>query len=153
MSANTTALKEEQNIALTADNESGYGDKEYEISFILKNDDQAPILKALKDKNFVILKEMPLTKVKLSYPIKKENQAYFGYVNFKGQPGLIADLSAGLKMLPEALRFLVITQPIVKKTGESGFSSRRRFIKKEVISAPAVLSNEALEKKIEEILK
>lgn len=153
MSEDILTLKEEKNIVLAVEYELNDSGREYEISFILKNDDQSLILKALKDNAFAILKETALNKVKLAYPIKKENQAYFGYVNFQGQPGSITDLIAGLKMLPEALRFLIITPPIVKKTRENGFSSRRRFIKKEIINAPAVLSNEALEKKIEEILK
>lgn len=128
--------------------------RKYEIGFVLKTEDASVISQSLKNRGFVILSENPLTKIRLAYTIKKENFAYFGYVHFEGEPAAIKNLRTDLKLNPEVLRYLIITRPFGEKEikkSEPAESAEPR--EKLFLSPESVLTNEALEKKIEEILK
>lgn len=147
--------------------------KNYEIGFLVKTElDKDEIVKAVKSSEFSIIGEGPVSRIKLSYPIKKENYAYFGYLHFSGSPANVQGLNDKLKTGSKVLRFSIVPQPIVKEVRISEqdssvqtrhFSERRKA--REVSSRPLtsqsvkespkpeVLSNEALEKKLEEILK
>ena len=135
--------------------------KNYEIAFLVKSEeDQEGIIKILKNSQLPVIGEGRISKIKLAYPIKKENFAFSGYLYFSGSSQDIGNLTARLKNEPKILRFSVITQPIVKKDEHrvvERVSSRHaqevtpQLPKK--TSVTEVLSNEALEKKLEEILK
>lgn len=146
--------------------------KNYEIGFLVKAEaDKDEIIKAVQGSGFSIIAQGPIPRIKLSYPIKKDNYAYFGYLHFSGSPGNLQGLGDRLKTGSNVLRFFVVPQPIVKenKIPEKGsvqtkrFSGRRKtgesFSRQPVPQSvkeqpkPEVLSNEALEKKLEEILK
>lgn len=143
-------------------NEEDSGEKkQYEIAFVLKTEDAYVIKQALNNRGFSILNESPVNKIRLAYPIKKELQAYWGYYSFSGAPVEIKELSADLKLKPEILRFLIVSLP--KKLAvrrerrvSARFSSVKPDEKTEKHEKPAyepkILSNEALEKKLEEIL-
>jgi ribosomal protein S6 len=93
----------------------------------------------------------------LAYPIQKENYAFFGFTHFEGDPAAIGDLKNDLKLNPQVLRYLIITPPFVKKSAwkKSG-PSKSQLEETRPVPPPAeepILTNEALEKKIEEILK
>ena len=99
----------------------------------------------------------------LAYQIKKENEAYFGYLHFLANTDKIKNISDDLKLNQKVLRFLIITPPITKmmrmatpRIIKKTFQPRaveRMEIKKPSPAPTATLSNEALEKKLEEILK
>lgn len=128
--------------------------REYEIAFILKTEEPAGVVGALKQHNFSITRDEPVGKIRLAYPIKKEKQAYFGFIDFVGEPEAVKEFTADLKLIPEVLRFLIITPPIAKKASlakAGGFVRKSAFPKSTV--QPSLLTNEALEKKIEEILQ
>ncbi|MBI2591708.1 MAG: 30S ribosomal protein S6 [Candidatus Brennerbacteria bacterium] len=138
--------------------------KQYEIAFILKTENGYIIKQELNNRGFSILNESPINKIRLAYPIKKESQAYWGYYGFNGAPAEVKGLSVELKLKPEILRFLIISLP--KKSAvskERRVSTARTIIAKpiEEIEKPEkpfydknkILSNEALEKKLEEILQ
>ena len=135
--------------------------KNYEIAFLVKSEeDQEGIRKILRNFQLPVIDGDRISKIKLAYPIKKENFAYSGYLHFSGSPQDIGNLTESLKNEPKILRFSVITQPIVKKDEHrvvERVSSRQtqeaapQLPKK--TPRTEVLSNEALEKKLEEILQ
>jgi ribosomal protein S6 len=136
--------------------------KKYELTFWLKDEDASPVKKVLEKRGAEISAEKPLAKFRLSYPIKKEANAVLGSVAFAMAPAAIAGLTAELNAVPGVLRFVVnaasehetgaaraaegTAAPAAR--GRGGFFRRERTEAKPV---GEVLTNEALEKKIEEI--
>lgn len=153
--------------------EEGEG-KNYEVGFLIKSDsDKGGLIKILEDNQFSIINEGQISRIKLAYPIKKENFAYFGYLHFSGVPANIQNLSDKLRTESKILRFSIIPQSVEETEGkisEEIYSTRaRHFSERQKVQGtpfqpptpqlpkkPArteALSNEALEKKLEEILK
>ena len=132
--------------------------KEYELSFLVNAaEGEAAVSSVLKEYKAEVFYKSPLNEVRFEYPIKKYKQGYFGFVHFQGEPESIAKILQSLKLQPNILRVLVVTPP-VGKVERGGKASRPRALKPEVTAAPVpssggVLSNEALEQKLEEILK
>jgi ribosomal protein S6 len=124
--------------------------KPYEITFVLKTEEPSIILQSLANKGFTILAENPLTKIRLAYPIKKESFAYFGYIHFEGEPKAIKDLRLVLKLNPKILRYLIITHPFVQKAVKKYEPAKSE--EKLSVLPESVLTNEALEKKIKELV-
>ncbi len=148
--------------------------KKYEIDFLVRSEaEQSEIIDALKKRDFSIINKGQISKIKLAYPIKKEQFAYFGYLYFSGEPRNIQELNHDLKTNFKILRFNIIVhlKEIEEKRTMPIFSQRERpesesqKTAKEITFQPAApvapkrpikteaLSNEALEKKLEEILK
>ncbi len=143
--------------------------KNYEIAFLAKSEEERKeIINILEQHKFSIIGEGQVSRIKLAYPIKKENFAYFGYLHFSGEPASVVKLTEKLKTNSKILRFSVVPQ-IVPEKEEEGRSFREQRptrpehpIESEAFkptSQPAkkpakveALSNEALEKKLEEIL-
>lgn len=136
------------------------GKREYELAFVLKAEDISPVAKALKGAGFSIVKEGPLNKVRLAYPIKKENQGFFASYLIEGESPRVADLTKELELNKEVLRFLILTPVKLKETvarkatvKEGAISDKSAEPEKPSYDSGKMLSNEALEKKLEEILK
>ncbi len=147
------------------------GKKNYEIDFLVKaEEDKEIIVKALEKSQLSIIGAAGMSKIKLSYPIKKESFALFGYLYFSGNPENIADLTDELKNKTKILRFYVISRPIIEEKKDERIEETRPeqkqfprgYQEKEVVAVPQpssktprteALSNEALEKRLEEILK
>ena len=153
--------------------------KNYEIAFLVKSEeDQEGIRKILRNFQLPVIDGDRISKIKLAYPIKKENFAYSGYLHFSGSPQDIGNLTESLKNEPKILRFSVITQPIISARGAcptvrrgsvlvGGKKDEHRVVERVSSrqtqeAAPQLpkktprteaLSNEALEKKLEEILQ
>jgi len=97
--------------------------------------------------------------------IKKQNLAHFSFIQFSAYPEIVEKISASLKLSPAVLRMLIITPPIMRSDKVARGSGEARSFRgsgKSAVSAepapPAVhkggvLTNEALEEKLEEILK
>jgi ribosomal protein S6 len=128
--------------------------KEYELAFLVREEsDNAGLMAALKDAGAEIGLEGPIRKTALAYEIKKETSACFGFVQFTMDPSGAKPLEAALNQKPEIMRFLLITPPTAKERPQSTTGPQRPEAKPYEPKAAPVLSNEALEKKIEEILK
>lgn len=125
--------------------------KKYEIAFLLKTEDNSIISLALKKRGFNILAENTLVKIRLAYSIKKESYAYFGYCHFEAEPAAIKEFQVDFKLNPEILRYLLITPPFTKDFAKKFAPEKSE--KKISLPPEPILTNEALEKKIEEILK
>lgn len=136
--------------------------KEYEISFLSKSEDVAAEAAQLVRLNGgEIMAEGPVEKIALAYPIDKEAAAYFGYLHFAAEPAALPPLQAALRTNPKIMRSLIITPPFLKPKIQSVGRPKDRPIAGGEIGPvetktrppePLPLSNEALEKKIEEIL-
>jgi len=132
--------------------------KRYELGFILKDEDLTPVKTALDKYNPEELLESSLVKVNLSYPIKKQTQAFFGYFIFNLEPEKIAQLSSDLKNIPSLLRYLLIKIPSFiskeeRKTKKTPTLERPLSRKQQSKAKVSILTNEALEKLKEEILQ
>ncbi len=130
--------------------------KEYEIGYITSSEEGGKaVAKILTGMGAEVSFEAPLAKVALAYPIKKHASAYFGYSYFNATPDIISSVRDSLKMKPEVLRSLIMTPPTNKRNvaEESSAAPRVRPVVRTHEPRTAPLSNEALEKKIEEILK
>ncbi|MDP3015372.1 MAG: 30S ribosomal protein S6 [bacterium] len=138
--------------------------KKYEIGFLVKlEEDKGELARILKDRGFSIIDDGEVSRIKLAYLIKKENFAFFGYLYFSGDPESVKELDKELKTSPKILRHLIISRPVIMRKIESKIDSEKVYTR-EISAAPAisarkitpkteVLSNEELEKKLEEILK
>ncbi|MFH1347021.1 MAG: 30S ribosomal protein S6 [Spirochaetota bacterium] len=145
--------------------------RNYEIGFLLKSeDDRKIIFGAIERAGFNLLNEGQISNIKLAYPIKKQNFAQFGYAFFSAEPGKVEEFKKDLSMLPGVLRLTVFTNSVVKIKEDEAHAEKAYFENKKPAEAqetqpikerrPAAksqrietLSNEDLEKKLEEILK
>lgn len=133
--------------------------KEYELAFLIKEEGELPaVLDSIKRHGAEISLEGPLKNLSLAYKIKKQTSAIFGYCHFQLEPENLSALDHDLRMNSPIIRFLVITPPFSKaKSSPSRISARSRISPSKSEDVPAKstlpLSNEALEKKIEEILQ
>lgn len=134
--------------------------KNYEIGFLIKTEeDKNEIIKALEEQKVSIAKNGGLLRIKLAYQIKKESSAYFDYIIFLAYPEAIEKISKNLKLNSKILRFLIITPPTVK-IQKLAPRFKKDIAPKIVVRKPVIekiplqqISNEMLEKKLEEILK
>lgn len=126
--------------------------KDYEISFLLGQEkDAEDVLKLLKREEAEIIFEGTLKKIPLAYKIKKQNEAYFGYLHFRMSKDKIKSLEKDLLTASGVLRSLIITPPFVRSKPEP--KARPRIAPAPPAQVGVPLSNEALERKIEEILQ
>ncbi len=135
--------------------------KRYEVAVLLKAEEFAPeVAKFLEQHEVEIREAGPLKKINLGYPIKKTTQAYFGYFHVLALPSSIAALDKDFKTQQSVLRSLIVNVPKQKPGTSEGSRERRPFMRKpmsvpmgEIKPPRKPLSNEAIEKKIEEILQ
>jgi ribosomal protein S6 len=125
--------------------------KEYEISFLLKDEAGISALQnVLARFECSVISQSEIRRIVLAYPIKKETSALFGYAYVLMAPSQVQEISHELRLEGGILRFLVIADPIkhllnapTEVAPQSSSTDER----------PArVVTNEDLEKKLEEIL-
>lgn len=133
--------------------------KEYELAFMMKDRNTESAVETLvKQHEGSVTFKSPLSETHLAYPIKKLHQAYFGYMHFVAMPGQVEKIVHDANLSQAILRVLVTTPPVGKGPA-SAKSARSEKNSKKVSEAPApavvggILTNEALEEKLEEILK
>lgn len=147
--------------------------REYELTFLVRAEEAAPeVLSALKKHGAEVTNQGTLARQRLAYPIKKETQAVLGSLTFRLDPADIAALDHDLRFNSHILRFLLITPPVAKPQGivyerhlrpvrpaapsPAGAPEGERRVREAAPKRPEPshgLSNEALEKKLEEILQ
>ena len=113
----------------------------------------------------MVVNKGQVKEIKLAYPIKKQTIAHFGFLQFKAVPDAVRGIVESLALNTSVLRTLVVSSPakLEQKRGELKFPRTRA--PKEEVSVPVavpfekrgggggMLSNEALEERLEEILK
>ena len=128
--------------------------KEYELAFLLRDaGDRDQLFNSLKKAGAQIYDDGQINQLRLMYPIKKEQSAFFGYCYFKADPGEVFKLKNELDLVPQILRYLIITPPIMQSNRQPKSESREPQSKPDIRKPEKVLTNEALEQKLEEILK
>ncbi len=126
--------------------------KEYEIAFLVRDEVAVEdLVRLLSQHQAEIKSEAPLRRIALAYKIKKESAAYFGVYQFEAQAEQVKALEHDLRISSSVIRALIVKHPS-KAPGERPRTGHPRPASEKKAAAPA-LSNEALEKKIEEILQ
>ncbi len=140
--------------------------RDYEIALLLPQEELLPnILSVLGQHKIEIKSEGQVKKIRLAYEIGGAKEAYFVFFHASAFPDSVKLLEANLKSNMQVLRFLILrlfTSKIERDEAAKRFA-RPSFRPSPRRSAgtpptaesrqPSVLSNEALEKKIEEILQ
>jgi ribosomal protein S6 len=140
--------------------------KEYELALLLKSEDNlAGVIALVGRHNGTDISEPRAKRLQLTYEIKKHTEAVFAYFTFKAFGDDIKNLEHDLNAHQDALRFMVIASPAPAERPSASLMPQHeeRRSRTAVHSAPSEvppkpapsrpLSNEALEKKIEEILQ
>ena len=91
------------------------------------------------------------TKKILSYPVKKNRQAFLSNVEFQLSPDKIKELEKKLKDEEKIIRYLVMAKVI--KERQKGAASRQRAIAPTSRKRTPKVELKEIEKKLEEILK
>ncbi len=99
------------------------------------------------------IQKNPAHQINLAYPIKKHQSAYFLVCRFLADPEIIKRMSDDLLLHPKVIRFLIVSPPPVTFVERVPRAPRSGEVKPVTSSHPATLTNEALEEKLEEILK
>ncbi len=125
----------------------------YELAFLLEEPGrEAEIDRAVASAGGTVEVRSPVRQIRLAYPIKKQGSAYFGFVQFRAPRAGAAAIGKALALSPGVLRHIVVAAAERPPAREPRFAPRAPEPK----PAPApseILSNEALEAKLEEILK
>lgn len=132
----------------------------YEISFIQEGEHEGIPKKVIEKHGGQVVEDKPLVRIRFAYPIKKQTQGFFGVMRFCVDPLKVGMIDADLKFEKEVLRAIIVQFSEKDKNEEAALEGqenrmrRGKFVRTERKPGyePA-LSNEALEKKIEEILQ
>lgn len=129
--------------------------KEYEIGYMIKAADAlAEIEKVLSSEQADVVNKSQPREMRLAYPVKKHTTAFFGFIIFKVMPEAIARMKKVLQLREGVLRFIIV-KPASKKIAKQVASKEEKTNESPTmdVQLPRVLTNEALEEKLEEILK
>jgi ribosomal protein S6 len=120
----------------------------YEISFLLKDPKDAEIIYDILNKfEAKILTHKEPEKINLSYPIKKNDKAFWGYVYFQITPENLVNFEKNLKTQQDILRYMIIKDPFIKQQPQS----RPQLKSEEIPKKLEILTNEELSRKIQEM--
>jgi ribosomal protein S6 len=133
--------------------------KEYELALLLRSEaDLAPILMLVGQHNGEPMGEPRAKNLVLAYEVKGRKEAVFAVCNFKAMSDEAKGIETDLNSRQEVLRHMIIASPAPAERAMSTLPPRERkgrpMRTTPMEARPAAakpLSNEALEKKIEEI--
>jgi ribosomal protein S6 len=133
----------------------------YEIAFWTKEENNDAAEKLISKHGAAVERKRISPKMKLFFPIKKENFAFLDTIVFSAEPEMIAPITADLNLETGILRYFLrkARKSAPESRSESaegvGPDERKPFfrIREERKGPENILTNEAIEKKIEEILK
>ena len=128
----------------------------YELTFVHPSEDASDIKRVLAKHHVSVVAEKQMHKIRLAYPIKKQSYAFLGSIRFSLEDGQAVDqLSKDVSLECEALRHFM--QRIVARGGaeRQEVQAKRTMFQKprKTTTESPVLTNEALQEKIEEIMK
>lgn len=131
--------------------EAGENAREYELSYLVGEAAEAErVLEIISShEGEVAVKGQP-TNIRLAYPIKKQLSAWFGFVYFSALPEAAGKIGAALKTRPSVIRSILISSPAKTQMRET---RKQRVPEPKPEASQPALTNEALEQKLEEILK
>lgn len=133
----------------------------YEITFILKNEDSSSVKRILSKHGAEIKREEELKKIKTAYPLGKNDTGFLGVITFEADPLAVQNLFKEFKVEDNVIRYLITKvkeqRVETKIEGEKATPLPRLRLEqsprgKDKRQGP-VLTNEEIERKIEEILQ
>ena len=130
----------------------------YELAFILKGKEDVELIKKLLVKHGVEIQfyKEPIN-IKLAYLIQGQTSGFFGFYNLVVKKDKVAELRHDLRLLPNVLRFLILkfsSEKMQKNKKTYNFATGDNLVSVDSTSHPRPsLTNEALEAKIQEMLK
>lgn len=129
----------------------------YELTAITKEENFAPLKEILGMRGAKILSEEAPKKIHMFYAVKKERYGFLGVFKFESAPEALPAISTDLNLKGDVLRFVIVKSREVKAAEGERLAkpAPRDFLRTPAVKKPAdaTLTNEELEKKIEEILK
>ncbi|MGB7958118.1 MAG: 30S ribosomal protein S6 [Minisyncoccia bacterium] len=134
--------------------------KEYEIGVLVrKEDDLAEVRRVVEQHGGEFVHDFQAKKIAFAYPIEKEKEGIFAFCHFRAETAAVKQLEQDLTTAHVVLRSLIVIP--ARSVGSNEAEAGRVWSRPARQPAPAsearatahVLSNEALEKKIEEMLK
>lgn len=137
---------------------------DYEVVFLCEKEESVSILTRILGKYGIKSNgEKPAVKINSSYPIQKQTLLYIGVLFFSCEPEIIQKFSDDLRLTDEISRFMIrrVEKKNNKEKTEVSNEIKDRKERKRKIASPktsrknleTVLTNEALQEKIEEILQ
>ncbi|MBI2121548.1 MAG: 30S ribosomal protein S6 [Candidatus Sungbacteria bacterium] len=140
--------------------------KNYELAYLLSSsvpDEEVlnwtnKLSRAVTDAGGILRRNEEPYRHRLGYPIRKETQAYFGWMTFTAVPEKLAEIKKSIKSFGAILRSLILEE---EKETAAARPIRLRTIKTTPSAKPILreaekpeekLDLEALDKKLEEIL-
>jgi len=147
--------------------ENQQGMREYEIGAWVKNAEDVENVKSLATSAGVqIVQEQAPKRVHMAYPIQKESSAFFAVLGIRASIDAMGAFRHELRVQRPALRFMIVKGPMKQATTRSFMprrgdqTVRRRREHENVVREerkdahkPESVTNEELEKKLEEILQ
>ena len=135
--------------------------KDYELAVLVKKEeDLAGVTAFVRQHGIEDMGNFSAKKIALAYPIKKETEAIFAYATFHAFGDEVKALEKDFVNEKIVLRSLIMLRPKMEEGGGDGrdagprkWQGMRPSSPVEAKPASRPLSNEALEKKIEEILQ
>ncbi len=134
-------------------------EKAYEVSFLAETEEKIEDVKRLVGQHGATVSSISMPKkINLAYPINHLTQAVFMALKITAAPEKIKMLEKDLRGNKNVVRSLIVTLPRekeeeVKDEKKYGVSMRRGVSREPHVEKTKPLSNEAIEKKIEEILQ
>ena len=129
----------------------------YELTFVHPSEDASDVKRVLAKHHVSVFAEKPMHKIRLAYLIKKQPYAFLGSVRFSLEDRTVIDqLSKDLGLECGALRYFIQRITAGKNMEQRGESREKRTVftkSQKPVAESHVLTNEALQEKIEEILK
>ena len=125
---------------------------QFEVNVLTKEESTEAILRVFKAHKAEVLSEKPVQKIRLSYDIKKQQYAFFVTFEISVSRDEERAIRKDLSEAEHVIR-LLITEKKEKKTTDKGTGEVAKKPSRLKSALQAMLPNEALEKKIEEILQ
>lgn len=141
----------------------------FEATYLERTEGGAGVRKTIERHGGKILAERPCEKVRLAYPMEKQTYAFLSVTEFTLSTAALRELQEELRLNGELLRVLIHRAPRVAadrgreaQHDTAGVSAEASATSAQAGGRPprtlrplneSVLTNEALEKKIEEILQ
>ena len=136
----------------------GTNESLYDLTVILTDEVTSErVEKILQSQGVINLETRPLSNIRLAYPIQKRDAVFLGVFTFTADPKMVSKIEKELRMADGVLRLLILKttrrykEEVVREGVEHGIAPERH-VRRDDKETP-FLSNEALEKKIEEILR
>jgi|GEM_PF-1824979 len=125
---------------------------QFEVNVLVKEESTEAIMRILKAHGAEVLSEKPIQKIRLSYDIKKQQYAFFVTLEISIPKDKESEIRKDLSLDEKIIR-LLITEKKEKKGAERRVSDASKKPSRLKSAIQAMLPNEALERKIEEILQ